>query len=231
MKILLAEDVAATRRLVEATLVRLGHEVRAVADGAAAWDAFGEFAPDIIVLDWQLPILDGLEVCRRVRAAEAGRDTFVLMLTSRDGTLDLRDALAAGVDDYLTKLAGPQHLTARIAIAERHVAGRRAQRAAEDEAQRARWLVGVNETTVAMQHELNNPLAALLMTLAVEEQLSEPGDRRDAIAMAVTQARRVADVVQRMRSLRDPQSVEYLPGIRMLDIGGASRADGSGEVA
>ena len=84
MEVILADDTALTRRLLQATLEQRGHTITAVADGAEAWLAFERSAPPLVVLDWQMPGLDGVEVCRRIRASSASRDVFVLMVTSRD---------------------------------------------------------------------------------------------------------------------------------------------------
>jgi DNA-binding response OmpR family regulator len=220
VKILVAEDVALMRKLLTDALRALGHQVIAVADGDAAWEAFTREAPDLLVLDWFMPGADGLEVCRRVRASDVGRDAFVLMLTGRDDAEDLIAALEAGVDDYITKPVTSQHLFARLAIAERGIARRAAQRAVEEELRQARWISGVLETTLAMQHEINNPLGAMTMTLELELRSLEPGDLHDSLRVALDQAYRIADIVRRMSKLREPRSVEYLPGMRMLDVHG-----------
>jgi DNA-binding response OmpR family regulator len=230
VKILVAEDVALMRKLITDALRALGHDVTAVADGDAAWAAFTREPPDILLLDWFMPGADGLEVCRRVRASEAGRDAFVLMLTGRDEAEDLVAALEAGVDDYITKPVSSQHLFARLAIAERGIARRAAQRAVEEELRKARWTSGVLETTLAMQHEINNPLGALTMTLELELRGLEPGDLHDSLRVALGQAYRIADIVKRMSKLREPRSVEYLPGVMMLDVH-ATRADDEGRGA
>ena len=131
-------------------------------DGGAAWEMFQEAPAPLVILDLNMPVLDGLEVCRRIRAHEAGRETFVLVVTARDGRDDLTAVLDAGADDYVTKPSSPENLRARLEIAARRIAQDRARRAAEAELARARWLAGIGETTIALEHEINNPLSALL---------------------------------------------------------------------
>jgi phosphoserine phosphatase RsbU/P len=225
MQVVLADDDAVTRRLVEAQLVARGHEVTAVGDGELAWAAVERVRPTLAVLDWHMPGLDGIEVCRRLRAALALRDTFVLMITGRDTTGDLAEALDAGVDDYVVKPATAEQLSARLLIAERRIALAAARRGAEEELARARWLAGVGETALALQHEINNPLMALL---AYAEILSTdpavPAAVREDTATILAQAGRIAAVVKRLAALRSPERVEYLAGEHMLDLS-AGRAE------
>lgn len=220
MKVVLAEDSAPTRRLLQATLERCGHTVTAVGDGQAALDAFGRDHPELFVLDWQMPVMDGLEACRRLRALDGGDRVFVLMVTSRDADGDLAIALDAGVDDYVMKPLTAEQLRARLAIAERRLAHAEAHRKAEAALAHAKWLAGIGEATVAMQHEVNNPLAALMAHVglaAAEECTSEMRAHLDVIA---EQVRRIAAVMRRLSSLGDPRSVEYTSGNRMIDLAG-----------
>jgi len=224
MKIVLAEDSAPTRRLLQATLERCGHEVTAVGDGQAALDAFERVRPALIVLDWQMPKMDGLEACRRLRAAEGGDRVFVLMVTSRDADGDLATALDAGVDDYVLKPFTAEQLRARLAIAERRLEYAAAHRKSEEALAHAQWLAGIGEATVAMQHEVNNPLAALMahVGLAAAEECTP--EMREHLDVITQQVRRVAAVMRRLSSLGDPRSVEYTTGNRMIDLG-----EGGGE--
>ena len=219
MKVVLAEDSAPTRRLLQATLERCGHEVVAVGDGQAALDACASIAPEIVVLDWQMPVMDGLEACRRLRASEGGGRIFVLMVTSRDADGDLPTALDAGVDDYVMKPFTAEQLRARLAIAARRIEYAVAHRKAEDALARAQWLAGIGEATVAIQHEVNNPLAAVMAhagLAAMEECTPEVREHLDIITQ---QVRRIAAVMRRLSSLGDPRTVEYTNGSRMIDLG------------
>ena len=219
MRVLLADDDEFMRALLDLVLREAGHEVQAVADGVAAWEAFAAAPPPLVVLDWEMPGLDGLEVCRRIRAADPGRTTFVLVVTARDASEALATMLDAGADDYVAKPVSPEGLRARLVIVERRVAQAAAQREAEAGLARARWLAGVGETTLALQHEINNPLAAMLGHAAlIEHGLCEGAERDDCVAAIVEQAKRIGTVVKRLSALREPKSVEYLEGAMMVDL-------------
>ena len=220
MKIVVAEDSAATRRQLQATLERCGHEVTAVADGQEALDAFARVRPALMVLDWQMPVLDGLEVARRIRAGAQGETTFILMITSRDADDDLVIALDAGVDDYVMKPLTAEQLRARLVIAERRIEQVAARREAEEALAHARWLAGIGEATVAMQHEVNNPLAALMAHVGLAAAGECTPDMREHLDVITEQVRRIAAVMRRLSSLGDPRSVEYTPGSRMIDLAG-----------
>jgi len=105
------EDEPMMAEVVERYLRRDGYEVRAVHDGNAAIDAVERFQPDLIVLDVMLPGIDGLEVCRRVRARS---QTPVIMLTARGEEVDRLVGLGLGADDYVTKPFSPRELVARV---------------------------------------------------------------------------------------------------------------------
>jgi DNA-binding response OmpR family regulator len=220
MRVLFADDDVIARTLLCAVLSDLGHEVMLAEDGERAWQSFQDEPVPLVVLDINMPGLDGLTVCRLIRDHTAGRETFVIMVTARDGRDDLTAVLAAGADDYVTKPSSPENLRARLEIAGQRIVQNAASRAAEAELARSRWLAGIGETTIAIEHEINNPLSALLghaELLLMDEGMT--AEQMDSLRIIQEQAVRIADVVRRLARLKNPQSVEYLSGSRMLDLG------------
>ena len=112
MRILVVDDEPAVREAVDRALRLQGYETELAADGAEALDALADRAPDALVLDVLMPHVDGLEVCRRLRAA--GDRTPVLVLTARDAVPDRVRGLDAGADDYLVKPFALEELLARL---------------------------------------------------------------------------------------------------------------------
>jgi DNA-binding response OmpR family regulator len=222
MRVLFADDDIIARTLLAAVLIDLGHDATEVEDGEHAWEAFQREPVPLVVLDINMPRLDGLAVCRRIREHSHGRETFVLVLTSRDGREDLAAVLAAGADDYVTKPSSPENLRARLEIAHQRIIQNEGRRAAEAELARSRWLAGIGETTIALEHEINNPLSALLghaeLMLMDTEHLME--SQCEQLRIIQEQAARIADVVRRLGKLKNPQTVEYLAGARMIDLSG-----------
>jgi DNA-binding response OmpR family regulator len=127
VRILIAEDDLVSRRLVEATLVKWGHAVVVTCDGAEAWQALqADDAPPIAILDWMMPGLDGIAVCRKVRELKGRPYTYILLLTAKGGKEDIAAGLDAGADDYINKPFDQRELRARIKVGERMVGLERA---------------------------------------------------------------------------------------------------------
>jgi DNA-binding response OmpR family regulator len=227
MRVLLADDDIIARTLLTAVITELGHEPVIADDGQRAWELFQSEPTPLAVLDINMPGLDGLTVCRLIRDHEAGRDSFVIVVTARDAREDLTAVLAAGADDYVTKPSSPENLRARLEIAQQRIIQNAARRTAEAELARARWLAGIGETTIALEHEINNPLSALLGNaelLQMEDGLTE--EQEQQVRVIREQAARIADVVKRLARLKNPRSVEYLTGSNMLDLGSRSSRTG-----
>jgi phosphoserine phosphatase RsbU/P len=117
MHALVADDDRGTVAIVASTLKRVGIEVSVAYDGAEAWQRLaGEPAPSLAILDWMMPNVDGLELCRRLRQDETRAHVYVILLTSRDGRADLVAGLDGGADDYLVKPFDLEELRARVQV-------------------------------------------------------------------------------------------------------------------
>ena len=112
--ILIVEDERNIALSLEFLMKQAGHTVRSVGDGQDALDAVAESLPDLILLDVNLPTLDGYAVCTALRADERTRNIRVLMLTARGREIEREKGLAAGADDYLTKPFSTRDLVQRV---------------------------------------------------------------------------------------------------------------------
>jgi DNA-binding response OmpR family regulator len=220
MNVLLADDDPTMRLLLSRMLEQGGHTVTtAAADGAEAWESYVAAPAPLLILDWEMPKMDGLELCRRIRSSERGDEAFILVITARDTTEDLTAVLDAGADDYMSKPVTPDNLMARLRIAERRIEVNAARRNAEEKLRKAQYLAGIGETSLALQHEINNPLAALLSNTAlIEAGMLDAAEKEEALVTIAQMARRIAEVVKKLRQLNNPKSVEYLGSARMIDI-------------
>ena len=165
MNTLLVEDEPGIRAMLTQVLARRDHTVTACADAETAWGLVQEQAFPLILLDWRLPGMDGLELCRRLRTLPHGAHSHILLLTAYVQQVDMHRALAAGADDYLAKPFDLEVLQVRLAIAERDVAAAAALRAS---AQRFRTLaetapVGISIVDAQGRFELVNAAAAALV--------------------------------------------------------------------
>lgn len=122
MKILIAEDEYTTRLMVQVSLENWGYSVNSVADGKEAWEIFKKpEAPDVAILDWEMPEVDGVELCKRIKNLQRANPVYVILLTGRDSQKDIVQGFDAGADDYMTKPFNDDELRARVRVAERLV--------------------------------------------------------------------------------------------------------------
>ncbi|MEI7745240.1 MAG: diguanylate cyclase [Chloroflexota bacterium] len=120
MRILIADDDTTSRIVLSGVLRKQGHEVEVTEDGEAAWQAMQRpDAPGLAILDWEMPGLVGVEVCRRIRALELDPPPYLIILTSRGEKADIITGLEAGADDYLAKPFDPGELRARVEVGRR----------------------------------------------------------------------------------------------------------------
>ena len=120
MKILIAEDDLISRKVLFLTLQQLGHEVVSACDGLEAWEMFDREPVRIVVSDWMMPNLDGLDLCRRIRDRPLTPYTFFVILTAAHNTADDYSlAMDSGIDDFLTKPLAREMLRTRLHMAER----------------------------------------------------------------------------------------------------------------
>ena len=117
MRILVAEDQSVSRHILVANLRKWGYDVTAVEDGTRAWDTLqAEDAPPLVILDWLMPGLDGIDICRQIRKSALTRPIYLILLTARKGQQDKICGLQAGADDYITKPFDREELRARVQV-------------------------------------------------------------------------------------------------------------------
>src|SRR5690349_11534988 len=124
MKILLAEDDLVTRRFLTVMLQNLGHEVTATSDGEEALAQFLTYHPPVVISDWHMPHLDGVELCQRVRNLGLDQYTFFILLSVKSDRSDYLKAMQAGVDDFLDKSISLEELSVRLRVADRIIVQR-----------------------------------------------------------------------------------------------------------
>jgi two-component system cell cycle response regulator len=121
--VLVAEDDPICRRVLESRLQNWGFRVISAVDGLEAWEMLREdVAPDLLILDWIMPGIDGPELCRRIRARQHAIYPYILLVTGKDDKADVVRGLEAGADDYLSKPFDPTELRARLQVGKRILA-------------------------------------------------------------------------------------------------------------
>ncbi len=165
MKILVADDEPTSRLIVQLALRSLGHECHAVADGSQAWDAFRWSRPDVVISDWNMPGMNGLELCEKIRNVTPARYTYFIMVTSHGSPDAVLQGMEAGADEYLVKPLVAHVLQAHLIAAARVTAVHRALNEQQSELER------VNRELIAITRR--DALTGLGNRRALDEDLEQ----------------------------------------------------------
>jgi signal transduction histidine kinase len=121
MQTLIAEDDYISRSMLKKVLTEMGHVVIEAENGQQAWQLLQEASYRIVISDWMMPEMDGLELCKKIRNSTQKDYVYIIMLTAKDRKTDLVDVFKAGADDYIPKPFDPEELRARVLTGERIV--------------------------------------------------------------------------------------------------------------
>ena len=209
MRVLIAEDEPVSRRLLQSYLQKWGYEVTLATNGAEAWRLFQETSFSILITDWMMPELDGLELIRRIRAAQRPGYVHATLLTARAQKEDLIAGMEAGADDFLTKPFDRDELRVRLRAAERLVnleaslaEQNRVLRETQAALVQSEKLASLGQLAAGVAHEINNPIAYVTNNLVVI--------RRDTqAALTALDAHRRGDPVEAAR-LEAVAGIDYL---------------------
>jgi DNA-binding response OmpR family regulator len=217
MRILIAEDDRVSRRLLERKLTSWGYEVVSCHNGAEAWEELhGKDAPNLAILNWMMPGMDGVEVCREIRKQKRPEYLYMILLTARDLKRDIIEGIEAGADDYVTKPFNPHELKVRIR------AGRRILEMQSELMQREK-LSGVLEMAGATCHEFNQPLQVISgYCELLLKQLHPASQSHRQVGRILAAVESMIEMTRKLQSITKYETREYIAGSKIIDIDKAS---------
>ncbi len=213
-RILIVEDETDTRFILSKLLQKENYDVEAVANGAEALEKLKTFFPKVIVADWTMPIMDGLELCDRVKQIDKFKPIFFIILTARSAVKDRVKGLDVGADDFLLKPTENQELLARIRAGTRIFNLQSQLKKSEREK-------ALLEMAATIGHNLNNPLGSLKLFIAdLELEINEKKKNNfDEDFNLINEAiERISLLAKDLSKLKDPTTEMYVSDTKMIKL-------------
>jgi CheY-like chemotaxis protein len=220
MKILIAEDDAVSRRLLERKLVMWGYQVITCPNGTEALQVLErEDSPNLAILNWMMPGMDGVQICREVRRQKRKGYIYIILLTGRDQKEDIVEGIEAGADDYVTKPFNPHELNVRVR------AGRRILEMQNELMQREK-LRGVVEMAGATCHEFNQPMQVISgYSELLLNQIPKASPLHSKAVKIKEATEAMAQITTKLQQITRYETREYFDGIKIIDINKSSQTD------
>ncbi len=213
-KILIVEDEEDTRFILERLLTRNKYEVKSAEDGIKALEVLETYKPKVIVADWTMPRMDGLQLCNILKDKEEYKLIYYIVLTARASLKDRVTGLDVGADDFLVKPVENQELLARIR------SGVRIHNL-QNELKKVEHSKAVVDMACTIGHQINNPLSSLIMSVkSIESEMDEEAKKNFeedfyVVNEAIERIRKFSDT---LKNIQDPEFINYASDKKMLKI-------------
>ena len=225
-RILIADDDADSRIVVASVISILGHSPVVVHGGGEALEECERQLPDLAIIDYMMPSVNGIEMCHRLKTIPGGELVPILMLTARDSMEDKISALEEGVDDYLTKPFNYQELRARVTallrvrdlnlslVAKTEELKKMQERLVATERQ-----VAVGQLAGTAAHQLGQPLSAIMLNCFLIEKLPKEDPKFIGAVTAIkNDVRRMVEMIDKLRNIKASAREEYFEGTEILKL-------------
>ncbi|MDQ6911334.1 MAG: response regulator [Verrucomicrobiota bacterium] len=215
MNVLVADDDGIIRLLLTAALKTLGHSVCQASNGGEALAAWRQEHHSLVISDWMMPDLDGLELCRQVRAQKDCGFAYIILLTSRTGKANYLEAMEAGADDFLSKPFEQDQFAARVRVAQRILDLHENLRAANDDLERRvserteelqKALAAKREFLSRASHELRTPMNHMLGFAQVLKRSALPGTQEASVRHILESGRHLLTLIDRILAVSKSDS-------------------------
>lgn len=213
-KILLVDDDENARIILNRVLTKSGYEVREAGNGREALETVTQFKPDVMLIDWMMPEMDGEQLAKWIKADPTLRFTYIILLTAKGDIKDRVRGLKSGADDYITKPAPHQEVLARVESGIR-------VRTLHKEIQMLTRRVALLELAATVGHEINNPLNVIYLALDMMRKSMHQGEYdklEKGIQLIAQTADRLKEIARKFVELRDPESTSYIDDLTMIDL-------------
>ncbi len=211
-KILIVEDERDTRFILDKLLTKNNFEVLAVNNGKEALKALETYTPKVILADWTMPVMDGLELCNQVKSDERFKTLYFIILTARTSLRDRVTGLDVGADDFLMKPIENQELVARIRSGIRIYNLQRELKTIEHSK-------AVVELACSIGHNINNPLSSLKLAVSDLKDIvaAKNNNQTEEDFQIIQQSiERIQTFVQQLIHLENPQIINYSDNSKMI---------------
>lgn len=212
-KILIVEDEEDSRFIYERLLTKSGYNIKTAENGDDALAIIDEFKPKVILADWTMPKLNGVELCNIVKKKDEYKLIYFILLTARTSLKDRVEGLDTGADDYLVKPIDNQELEARIR------SGLRIHNL-QNELKSIEHSKAVVQLACTIGHQINNPLSSLKMsldTLKDEIDIEKESVNEDLFVIEES-LKRIQEFVKALQDLQNPEVMDYALDNKMLKI-------------
>jgi sigma-B regulation protein RsbU (phosphoserine phosphatase) len=212
-KILIVEDEEDSRFIYERLLTKNGYDIKTAENGDEALQIIDEYKPKIILADWTMPKLNGIELCNIIKNKEEYKLIYFILLTARTSLRDRVEGLDTGADDYLVKPIDNQELVARIR------AGLRIHNL-QNELKSIEHNKAIVELACTIGHQINNPLSSLKMSVeSLKEAIDRKKDGVDEDLFVIEESlKRIQEFVKALQKLQSPEIMNYALDNKMLKI-------------
>ncbi len=212
-KILIVEDEKDTLFILDKLLSKNNYKVYASSNGKEALDMLNEVMPEVIIADWTMPVMDGIELCNIVKKDEKYKLIYYIILTARASLKDRVTGLDIGADDFLVKPVQNQELLARIRTGVRI-------HNLQYELKNIEHNKALIEMACTIGHRINNPLSSLLVS--IKNIQDEIGDKKESLAEDLSvinkSIERIKTLANNLTQLKNPEVIDYTSDNKMLKL-------------
>ena len=207
-KVLIADDLAVTRKLLQGILEKHGYQVVAAQDGLQAWEVLNsERDIRLAIFDWMMPGMDGVDICRKLREKRKSDPVYTILLTSKTSIKDVTAGLEAGANDYVTKPFAREELLARLAVGERVIT-------LQTQLTQSQKLDSIGQLAAGIAHEINTPTQYVRdNTQFVKEAVNDIGRLLDKYGQVIEAGRdipAISSLVAEVDALIEELDMPYL---------------------